>query len=415
MMAYKNILKESVVMTNKKLSTKRSLPFLLVLGAALSAPVSSSEIGPLLNADDGEYSLGLGYYSMRTSGLEYDGGGSTGVTDLIEQDAYFMRLRYQFVDDWSVSMSYAADRLKNEPTKTIISHLDTGRQGAWGLSVEGAAYKNESLSLGPFLQYTMYSDMNISGRVSTNNNAIGSTLDAKADNFYSLRAGAILQNTYEYAKAYSALYYYQSEMDVKGTLGLQDFDGKMIDDNKLGFALGLNLPVSDNFSFNVEGHYRHEPGVVFSFNYQPGKKARAQPEPEIRTVEKVVVVEKVAEPKPAAAGTQEYEATLLFEKNAVDVTPSELPKIKALADFLADDDKAMAFVEGHCDCDGPDATNDKLSEDRANAVKKVLVDYHGIAENRVVIEGYGEKFPIATNDTEEGRQLNRRVRIFAYK
>jgi outer membrane protein OmpA-like peptidoglycan-associated protein len=66
-------------------------------------------------------------------------------------------------------------------------------------------------------------------------------------------------------------------------------------------------------------------------------------------------------------------------------------------------------VEGHTDAIGSDAYNQGLSERRANAVRDVLVEQHGIDVNRVSAVGYGESRPVADNDSESGRAINRRV------
>jgi len=66
-------------------------------------------------------------------------------------------------------------------------------------------------------------------------------------------------------------------------------------------------------------------------------------------------------------------------------------------------------IQGHTDAIGTDKANQKLSERRAYAVINFLVQYGGVDAKRLVAKGYGESKPIATNDTDEGRQLNRRV------
>jgi outer membrane protein OmpA-like peptidoglycan-associated protein len=68
-----------------------------------------------------------------------------------------------------------------------------------------------------------------------------------------------------------------------------------------------------------------------------------------------------------------------------------------------------ATLEGHTDSKGTDAYNMKLSQRRVDAIKNYLVEKFGISEDRLKAVGYGESQPIATNDTDEGRQLNRRV------
>ncbi|MCU0662805.1 MAG: OmpA family protein [Myxococcota bacterium] len=65
-------------------------------------------------------------------------------------------------------------------------------------------------------------------------------------------------------------------------------------------------------------------------------------------------------------------------------------------------------VEGHTDSDGEDAYNKKLSQQRADAVKSFLVKA-GIGRKLLEAVGYGEEKPIGSNDTEEGKEKNRRV------
>jgi outer membrane protein OmpA-like peptidoglycan-associated protein len=67
-------------------------------------------------------------------------------------------------------------------------------------------------------------------------------------------------------------------------------------------------------------------------------------------------------------------------------------------------------VAGHCDSQGADAYNLKLSDQRANAVRNYLIS-DGVAADQLVAKGYGETRPIADNNTEEGRAENRRVEL----
>jgi len=66
-------------------------------------------------------------------------------------------------------------------------------------------------------------------------------------------------------------------------------------------------------------------------------------------------------------------------------------------------------IEGHTDSVGSNAYNQKLSQARAEAVKKYMVEENGIAANRITPKGFGEEQPIAPNTTAEGRAKNRRV------
>jgi len=74
--------------------------------------------------------------------------------------------------------------------------------------------------------------------------------------------------------------------------------------------------------------------------------------------------------------------------------------------------QATVEVAGHTDAVGPEEYNQQLSEKRAESVKAYLVE-HGVAADRISVIGYGEARPRDTNDTIEGRRLNRRVEVKA--
>ena len=65
-------------------------------------------------------------------------------------------------------------------------------------------------------------------------------------------------------------------------------------------------------------------------------------------------------------------------------------------------------MSAHTDARGSDEYNYKLSDNRAASVRTYIIS-QGIAETRIVSKGYGETKPVDTNETDEGRQMNRRV------
>ena len=98
-----------------------------------------------------------------------------------------------------------------------------------------------------------------------------------------------------------------------------------------------------------------------------------------------------------------------FDFDKDDVRPEYNPQIEEVANFLkAYPDKDVS-LEGHTDSEGSDAYNDDLSKRRAESVKNVLIETFGIDAAKITTEGYGEARPVATNETTEGRQQNRRV------
>jgi len=76
--------------------------------------------------------------------------------------------------------------------------------------------------------------------------------------------------------------------------------------------------------------------------------------------------------------------------------------------FLQKNPQWYVEIQGHTDSTGPKAWNDTLSQMRADSVMNYLVS-HGISASRLTANGYGSSEPVASNDTAEGRQQNRRV------
>ena len=90
--------------------------------------------------------------------------------------------------------------------------------------------------------------------------------------------------------------------------------------------------------------------------------------------------------------------------------PATITSLTAMKDILKDYPTAKFSIEGHTDSDGSDVLNQKLSEDRANAVKNFLIE-KGISADNLSAVGFGESKPIATNKTAAGKALNRRTEV----
>lgn len=101
---------------------------------------------------------------------------------------------------------------------------------------------------------------------------------------------------------------------------------------------------------------------------------------------------------------------LHFATNKTRILARSEEALQALYMYLARNPQVRIKIIGHTDNVGKDAANQKLSDGRAHEVMKDLIE-RGIASERIQAEGRGESQPIDTNDTEEGRQNNRRVEI----
>lgn len=116
-----------------------------------------------------------------------------------------------------------------------------------------------------------------------------------------------------------------------------------------------------------------------------------------------------AEGCPAAAEAVRVELDVKFDFDKATVKPESYEEIKTVAEFMNQYPQTTTTVEGYTDSVGSDAYNQKLSQRRADAVRDVIVDQYGVAAERVSAVGNGESDPIASNETAEGRALNRRV------
>jgi OOP family OmpA-OmpF porin len=101
-------------------------------------------------------------------------------------------------------------------------------------------------------------------------------------------------------------------------------------------------------------------------------------------------------------------ANVMFKSNSANLTANSYPAIKELADSLKTNPDLNLLIEGHTDNQGGETYNMKLSIDRANAVKALLIHF-GIPENRIEVKAFGDSQPIGTNTSSAGRALNRRV------
>jgi len=101
---------------------------------------------------------------------------------------------------------------------------------------------------------------------------------------------------------------------------------------------------------------------------------------------------------------------LLFDVDSTELKPGSQQKLREVAQILKRYPLSDLEVAGHTDNSGSAEYNQRLSERRAQAVKDFLVA-EGIDPARIIARGYGETMPVASNDTPEGRQLNRRVEL----
>jgi len=107
--------------------------------------------------------------------------------------------------------------------------------------------------------------------------------------------------------------------------------------------------------------------------------------------------------------------SVFFKTDKAKLLPQGEQQITEFVDLIQEyDDSRSILVEGHTDNRGRKAYNQRLSKRRAETVQNALIT-KGIEPNRLIIKGFGEKEPLTTNATKNGRQQNRRVEIILLK
>jgi outer membrane protein OmpA-like peptidoglycan-associated protein len=102
---------------------------------------------------------------------------------------------------------------------------------------------------------------------------------------------------------------------------------------------------------------------------------------------------------------------ILFDTDAATIRPESAEVLAEIATMLQEHPELSLMVEGHTDSTGDFDHNMDLSKQRADSVTQWLVESHGIAADRLRTMGLGSTQPKDTNDTDAGRQQNRRVEL----
>jgi outer membrane protein OmpA-like peptidoglycan-associated protein len=111
---------------------------------------------------------------------------------------------------------------------------------------------------------------------------------------------------------------------------------------------------------------------------------------------------------PIETGIQYRINNIFFETGKWELLEDSFVELRRLVDFLKNNQNYKIKIYGHTDDVGTNQFNLNLSIKRAESVKNFLIE-NGIENNRIFIKGYGKTKPIVSNNTEEGRQKNRRV------
>jgi outer membrane protein OmpA-like peptidoglycan-associated protein len=159
------------------------------------------------------------------------------------------------------------------------------------------------------------------------------------------------------------------------------------------------LPLGKEYAFNVS----REGYLFYSDNFQLKEKKEI--------IDPYILEIKM---KKIKVGGAVVLRNVFFETGSYGLLPESIVELQKLIDFLKLNPTVVIEIEGHTDNVGSEQMNQKLSESRAREVYNYLLD-KDIDEKRMQYKGYGLSQPVSTNDTPEGRSLNRRTEFVIIK
>nr|WP_320000625.1 OmpA family protein [uncultured Draconibacterium sp.] len=157
----------------------------------------------------------------------------------------------------------------------------------------------------------------------------------------------------------------------------------------------LALPVGRNYAFNVS-----EDGFMFYSQSMRLADENSLTDPFILNIEL----------EPIEVGAEMDLHNIYYETDSFAILTQSEPELQKLVSFLKNNSGLKVEIQGHTDSSGNSESNLELSKLRAKSVVDYLVE-NGIDGSRLQSEGYGDTKPVATNETVEGRRLNRRTTI----
>lgn len=141
------------------------------------------------------------------------------------------------------------------------------------------------------------------------------------------------------------------------------------------------------------------------------QERRARAEAEQRASDALTRLREAGSVREEARGTViTIPGSVLFRSGASALMPESRERLAEVADALRSAPEGTVIIEGHADSVGPEDANQQLSQRRAEEVRVYLIE-RGMPADRIIAVGRGESQPLASNDSAEGRAMNRRVEI----
>jgi outer membrane protein OmpA-like peptidoglycan-associated protein len=149
-------------------------------------------------------------------------------------------------------------------------------------------------------------------------------------------------------------------------------------------------------------------GTVYSFMATKENIYTVSQNIDLKDIKQYTEIERNLYLTPIQAGSTVRMNNLFFVTGKSEINKWSYPELQRLIDLMKSHKKMEVEIAGHTDNVGSDKINNALSLERANSVRDYLIS-NGIEGERLIAKGYGKTKPLEKNDTEEGRQKNRRV------
>ncbi|MCC5922695.1 MAG: PD40 domain-containing protein [Crocinitomicaceae bacterium] len=195
----------------------------------------------------------------------------------------------------------------------------------------------------------------------------------------------------------------------------------VVSDKETGFPLGASIEVTDNEKNEVIATYNANSSTgKYLVSLPAGKNYGINVSAEgylfssysfDLTIDSLSVyneVRKDVEMEKLKVGTRVVLRNIFFDYDKANLRNESISELNKLKRILETNPTVKVEIGGHTDSRGSEEYNIRLSKDRAHAVVNFLIE-NGISKDRLTYKGYGKSQPIATNETPEGRQENRRV------
>ena len=156
----------------------------------------------------------------------------------------------------------------------------------------------------------------------------------------------------------------------------------------------------------VQGEARRDQRTASQYVEQAGRDTRGTR----RVLEAALTRAEALEAKRTERGLVLTLGGVLFAFDSAELKPEAQVSVARVAGFLIGLENRNVLIEGHTDNVGTDRYNTALSKRRAESVRAMLIE-NRVGEERVLADGLGSAFPVASNDDEAGRDQNRRVEV----